>query len=453
MSAIASKRVADPKRVITAREVALQVVRDVFGDQPRAARESLDYRTRTANLSPRDRGFATELAYGAIKMRRALDYTLAPYLGARQATLPKPIAEILRLGTYQLRYMNGVEAYAAVSESVGLARRYGHKGTAGLVNAVLRKVAVDEARPVEGDDEDAQAARGSLPTWIVAHWHTRFGAERTAEIVRGVNAPAAIGLCVDFRRGTRDEAIAALQTASHAVHSSPFALDAIVLDGAGASSDLDALATERWVMHAEAACFPVDILDPQSGETVFEACSGRGNKTLQIVSRMRDDGNIESADLDERRVTRARERLATAGVRSVTMSVGDAAVAEGQANCDRVLVDAPCSGLGIVGRQPEARWRKDPADGERLARVQRSILDASSERLRAGGTLVYAVCSTDPRECEDVVDGFLAARPAFTRAPIPERYAPFRTSAGDVLVPPGIDGRDGFYIARVTRSA
>ncbi|GAC1404738.1 MAG: 16S rRNA (cytosine(967)-C(5))-methyltransferase RsmB [Candidatus Velthaea sp.] len=453
MSAIASKRVADPKRVISAREVALQVVRDVFGDQPRAARESLDYRTRTANLSPRDRGFATELAYGAIKMRRAIDYTLAPYLGARAATLPKPIAEILRLGTYQLRHMNGVEAYAAVSESVGLARRYGHKGTAGLVNAVLRKIAVDEPRGVEGDDDDAQAARGSLPTWIVAHWHARFGAERTAEIVRGVNAPAAIGLCVDFRRGTRDEAIAALQAASHAVHPSPYALDAIVLDGAGASSDLDALANERWDMHAEAACFPVDILDLRGGETVFEACSGRGNKTLQIVSRMRDEGQIESVDLDERRVARARERLSAAGATSVTMSVGDAAIAEGQANCDRVLVDAPCSGLGIVGRQPEARWRKDPADGARLAPLQRSILDASSGRLRPGGMLVYSVCSTDTREGEAVVDGFLADHPAFARAPIAGRYAPFLTAAGDVLVAPGIEGRDGFYIARVTRTA
>ena len=295
MSAIASKRVADTTRVISAREVALQVVRDVFGDSPRAARESLDYRTRAANLSPRDRGFATELAYGAIKMRRALDFILQPYLGERQSTIPKPIAEILRLGAYQLRFMNGVEDYAAVSESVGLARRYGHKGTAGLVNAVLRKVAVDQPRPMVGDDEDAQALRGSLPTWIVAHWHARFGAERTEQIIKGVNSPAAIGLCVDLRRGTRDEVLGALLQAGHAAHPSPFALDTIVLDGAGASSELDALSGERWVMHAEAACFPVDILDPQAGETIFEACSGRGNKTLQIVSRMHDDGQIGRA--------------------------------------------------------------------------------------------------------------------------------------------------------------
>src|SRR5581483_4148991 len=135
--------------------------------------------------SARDRAFATELAYGAIKMRRLLDFALQPYVGARAASLPQPIAEILRLGAYQLRVMRGVEPYAAVSESVGLARKYGHKGTAGLVNAVLRRLS--EEPPREPDD---LATRASLPTWVVEHWRERFGAERLEQIVAGVNAPA-----------------------------------------------------------------------------------------------------------------------------------------------------------------------------------------------------------------------------------------------------------------------
>jgi 16S rRNA (cytosine967-C5)-methyltransferase len=137
----------------------------------------------------------------------------------------------------------------------------------------------------------------------------------------------------------------------------------------------------------------------------------------------------------------------------VLILAGDATQAHGDADCDRVLVDAPCSGLGIVGRQPEARWRKDPGDPARLAVTQRAILAASARRVKPGGTLVYAVCSTDARESEDVIGEFLTAQPSFARAPIPERYAPFLTPLGDVLVPPGIAGRDGFYIARVTRVA
>lgn len=445
--------VASPKRRPDSREVALQVVRDVFAEHPRSAREALDYRTRAAMFENRDRGFATELAYGAIKMRRWLDYQLAPFLGARANTIPKPIAEILRLGVYQLRCMNGVEAYAAVSESVGLARRYGHKGTAGLVNAVLRRVAEGPPREAPGDDDDARAIRASLPTWIVAHWRARFGLVLLPEILAGVNAPAAIGLSVSTWRTSRADVLAALAAAGIAAAPSAFASDSIVIDGHSPASTLDTLADGRWEWHAEAASFPVDILDPQPGERIYEACCGRGNKTLQIAGRVGADGRTESIDVDERRVVRARERLIAAGVadRALVLA-GDAAVAAGEPDCDRVLVDAPCSGLGIIGRQPEARWRKDPADPARLAPLQQAILGAAAGRLRPGGSLVYAVCSTDARESEAVVEALLAVRADLSRAPIAARYAPFVTAAGDVRVPPGIDGRDGFFIARLIRT-
>jgi 16S rRNA (cytosine967-C5)-methyltransferase len=121
------------------------------------------------------------------------------------------------------------------------------------------------------------------------------------------------------------------------------------------------------------------------------------------------------------------------------------------ADADLVLLDAPCSGLGILGRQPEARWRKNPDDPVRMAAVQRKLIDAAAGGVKPGGALVYAVCSTDRREGEDVVDAFLVEHPEFARGAIPDRYAPFLTAAGDVLVAPGIDGRDGFFIARVIR--
>jgi 16S rRNA (cytosine967-C5)-methyltransferase len=435
-----------------ARDVALQVVRDVFADHPRGAHESLDYRLGRAALDPRDRAFATELAYGAIKRRRWLDYQLAPYLGARAATIPKPIVEILRLGVYQLRCMDGVEPYAAVSESVGLARKYGHKGTAGLVNAVLRRVSEDEPRAIESHDTDGIALEASLPTWLVTHWRARFGDVLLPAILMGVNEPAAIGLTVDLRRATREIAIAALHDAGVPAEPSTFALDTIVVPGLAPSGDLERLSGGRWERHAESAALPVDLLDPQPGEHVFEACSGRGNKTLQLASRMRGEGRIEAIDIDGRKVARAQARLASAGVANVTLQAADAEVERGAADCARVLVDAPCSGLGIVGRQPDARWRKSSTDPARLAPLQRSILDASSARVAPGGTLVYSVCTTDERECEGVVDAFLATHAAFARAPLPARYAPLATPAGDVLVAPGIDGRDGFYIAVLRRT-
>ena len=434
---------SEPKAT-TAREVALQVCRDVFGPTPRSAREALDYRLRKTVLAPRDRAFATELAYGAIKMRRFLDFELQPYVGERAKALPQPIAEILRLGTYQLRAMNGVEAYAAVSESVGLARKYGHKGTAGLVNAVLRRVAAEPAREAD------LATRVSLPNWVVSHWRERFGEERLDAILAGVNAPAAIGLCVDLRKTTPTDAQRALSEAGIASTRSAFAHDVLVLDGTAPSSELERLAEHRWHLHAEAAAFPVDILDPQPGQRVVELCCGRGNKTLQIASRMRDEGTLLAVDDDPRKIAQTATRLDAAGA-SVALVTADIAVMPATPDADAVLLDAPCSGLGILGRQPEARWRKRPDDPERMSAVQRKLLDTAAGSVKPGGALVYAVCSTDRREGEDVVNAFLAAHDAFSREGLPARYAPFVTAAGDLLVPPGIDGRDGFYVARLRR--
>ena len=441
------------KRAPSAREVALLVVRDTFGEQPRGAREALDYRLRRSVLAARERAFATELAYGAIKMRRALDERLAPYLVSKAATIPKPIAEILRLGAYQLAYMNGVEPYAAVSESVGLARIYGHKGTAGLVNAVLRRVAGDlpaaAAAAALGDDDDAVARRAALPTWLVAHWRARFGDGRLAAIVAGVNAPAPIGISLDQRRIEAAEARALLAEYEIAAPPSRYVTDTLIAYDAH-GTDIERLGAGRWFLHAESAAMPVDLLDPQPGEAVYEACSGRGNKTLQIVARLNGRGSLEAVDLDERKVARLTERIALHEAAFVRVAARDAAL-PGLPDCDAVLVDAPCSGIGIVGRQPEARWRKSPADGARLAPAQLAILAAAATRVAPGGRLVYAVCSTDQREGDDVVAAFLQERPDFTRAALPVRYAPLATPAGDLLVAPGIEGRDGFFIASLRR--
>lgn len=433
-------------RATSAREVALQVCRDVFGPNPRGAREALDYRLRHASLDARDRAFATELAYGAIKLRRWLDFELQPYVGERAKALPQAIAEILRLGTYQLRAMHGVEAYAAVSQSVGLARKYGHKGTAGLVNAVLRRIATEPPREAGFD------TRASLPSWVIAHWRERFGDDRIDAIVAGVNAPPAVGLCIDLRNTPRDDAQRALADAGIATVPSAFARDVLIVEGAAPSGEIERLAEHRWHLHAEAAAFPVDILDPQPGRRIVELCCGRGNKTLQIASRTADGASLLAVDDDAHKVAQTQARLDQAGFAPVELVTADATALRATADADLVLLDAPCSGLGILGRQPEARWRKNPDDPQRMSALQRALLTAAAGCVKPGGALVYAVCSTDRREAEDVIDSFLQSGEAFQRDGMPARYEPFLTPAGDVLVPPGIDGRDGFYVARLKRA-
>lgn len=198
---------------------------------------------------------------------------------------------------------------------------------------------------------------------------------------------------------------------------------------------------------------PVDVLGAQPGDAILDVCSGRGNKALQIGARLDGQGALCCVERDERRAAILRKRLEEAGIAAAVVT-GDASaeILPPDQRFDRVLLDAPCSGTGVVGRHPETRWKKQGTDGERLALTQRALLEQTSRYVYPGGELVYAVCSTDPRETTEVIDWFLAQQ-NFERGLVPSAYAGLLTRDGDVIVPPGIAGRDGFYIARVERRA
>jgi 16S rRNA (cytosine967-C5)-methyltransferase len=202
-------------------------------------------------------------------------------------------------------------------------------------------------------------------------------------------------------------------------------------------------------MQSESSAMVVDVLNPQHEEKVVDACSGRGNKALQIAARLDDGNSLLCIDREPRKIETLEQRAKNEGL-EVSAIAADATAAGLPERADRMLIDAPCSGLGVLGRHPEARWRKRPDDGERLALTQRALLDALVPQLFDGGAIVYAVCSTDPRETTEVIEWCLSAHNV-ERGLIPGHLANVQTAQGDVLVPPGLDGRDGFYVARLER--
>lgn len=500
---------ASTKPKVSARELAFAVVRDVFGPEARGAQSAFDIRARSANLDARDRSFAAELAYGTIKGRRLIDWYLAPYLAARSKPLPSSIAEILRLGVYQIRMMSGVEPHAAIYETVSLALRHGHRGTAGLVNAILRRFIADTpAEPNRSDfetDDDYLGTKYSLPTWIVAQFRRVFAGDDKAlaagdkmsgdgleAILAGINAPPQRAIGVNGLRATIDEVAGELESAGVKVRRSELVPEVLLL-GDGAIGDDPA---GRWSVQSETACVPVDVLDPRLDESVIDLAAGRGNKSIQIAVRMENRGTLVCTELNARKVRMLKQNLARAGVTNAAVVEADARrliaaepdnlssierdAAESSSSHRRVaevwaleggvtevrplkgrvtevpaahavLLDAPCSGIGIIGRHPEARWRKSPDDGARLSLLQSELLEAAARVTAPNGRLVYSVCSTDPREGVDVIEAFLASRSEFRRDAFAPRYQPFMTREGDLLTPPGIDGRDGFCVARLTR--
>jgi 16S rRNA (cytosine967-C5)-methyltransferase len=436
-----------------AREVALGVVCDVFpppGSRAveRTAQASFDYRARRAGLGDRDRAIAAELTYGAIKMRRALDWELAPFV--THPELPSVIREILRLAAYELVYTRA-DVHATVFEFVNLAKRFGHRGLVGLANAVLRSLL--RANPEQpqrasfASDDEYVATHYSLPTWLVRQWREVFG-ERLEAVCAGVNEPARSAIVVNESKNAPDDVARRLLAGGIETVASAFVPGVLVIERGGLPRHDGEGA---WWSQSESSAMCVDVLGPQPGEAVLDLCSGRGNKALQIGARLGGDGTLVCVERDARKVAVLERRIEQAGIAAAIVT-GDATseILPAEQRFDRVLVDAPCSGTGIVGRHPEARWKKQGTDGERLALTQRALLETAARHVHPGGALVYAVCSTDPRETTEVIDWFLA-RQNFERGLIPSAHASFVTPGGDVLVPPGIDGRDGFYIARMDR--
>ena len=433
----------------------MNVVRDVFTPderRQRAAQESLDYHLRKVALEPRDRAFATELAYGAVKMRRLIDWYLRPYIGERQKLPPPATLETLRLGVYELRFMRSPH-HALVHEWVELAKIFGHRGTAGLVNAVLRALIRDDpGTPIPEDFDDPDDYLGtlySLPTWIVKQWRAQFADGQLVQILTNINSPAQPAVAVNIAKTNVDAALAWFN--EHGVHAKRSLLvEELLLIERERALPVDRLTNNgAWHPQNEAAAIPVDVLNPQPGEAVLDVCSGRGNKALQAGARLASEGALTCIEKDVRKVRVLERRLDEAGI-SAAIVTGDATQELLSGAFDRIVIDAPCSGSGLFGRCAEARWRKDPQDGARFAELQRALLERMANRVYPGGVLVYSVCSTDPREGRDVIDSFLREQ-RFERGLIPSRYATFLNDEGDLVIPPGIEGRDGFFIARLER--
>lgn len=442
---------------MNSRKIALQVVRDVFPTADahgpdRTAQESLDYRLEKSDLPQRDRAFATHLAFGAIKMRRTIDWYLRPYVGARQKALPPVIAEVLRLAVYETLYTASAP-HATVSQWVGIAKRHGHRGTAGLVNAVLRGFLRDKpvppARADFDDDDEYVATAFSYPTWLVRQWREVFGSAELEPILEACNAPAQTAVTVNRAKTTREDVVAWFSQRDAQARLSELAADCVLVSDGALARRGEREAAGAWWVQSESSAAVVDVLNPQPGEAIADVCSGRGSKALQSAARLGGDGTLICIERDARKVA-ALERRALEAELPLAAIVGDASASILQRQFDRILLDAPCSGTGVIGRHPEARWRKRHDDGERLALTQRELLQALAPCVYEGGAIVYAVCSTDPRETTCVIDWFIRTH-NLQRGLIPARFSQFETPGGDVLIPPGLSGRDGFYLARLER--
>lgn len=450
---------AAPSDALAARALALDVLLRVE-DGGAYADVALANALGASALAIRDRAFASRLVYGTLAWRRRLDCQLAHLTNRDPSTLESRVLAILRLGLHQITLLDRVPDHAAVATSVDLAKRQ-VPAASGLVNAVLRRAA-REKRTLESvfpgrdvDPIDHLAVAASHPTWLVERWVRRFGLDATRELLAADNDAAPT--VVRARPGKREALLARFAAAGIAAEPGCFAPDAIRVN-AGDPHGLADWSTGGFSVQEEASQLVVDLLDPRPGMRVLDACAAPGGKTAYAAERMAGSGLVVA--LDQRRrgaraIVRNAARLGLGNVAAVALDARRADAAFAGTLFDRVLVDAPCSGLGTLRAHPEIRWRRTPEDLDRLAAQQASILEAASSLVAAGGVLVYSTCTLTDEENEGVVGPWLASHPEFeregARGYLPESARALVDDAGALCTLPHRDGLDGFFAVRARR--
>jgi len=418
----------------------------------------LGERLAQATLAEDDVRLSTQLVYGTLAWQGRLDHHLAALFKRPLARLEADVLCALRLGLYQLLFLERVPAYAAIDTSVSLVAERG-RGPRGLVNALLRKAAAGPhtlALPPAADRIRRLAVEWSHPEWLVERWAVEQPADELAAVLRADNEPPPTTLRVNPARSSQGEVVAEL--ARHGVQASPgrWAASAVVIERGGVrTAGPSLLDTGRVSFQSEASRLVVDLLAARPGMTVLDACAAPGGKTTAIAERLDGAGRVLALDPRRAGLARLSVECRRLGLERVLAAVADARFPPARPGFDAVLVDAPCSGLGTLRRHPEARWRRRPEDVPRLAALQKAILDCTAPLVRPGGTLVYAVCTLTREENEGVLEDFLAGHPTFGVEPatavLRAEAAELVASDGCVRTYPHRHGLDGFFAVRLAR--
>lgn len=405
---------------MNARAVTCQLLLDWERRHPHAD-DLLHERLAAAQPDPRDRALVTELFYGILRRLTALDFLIARL---REGEIDDETRAVLRLGLYQL-FHTRIPIFAAVKETVALSRRAG-----GLVNAVLRRADRERAQLAAALEAAPDDVRWSHPAFLLEKWTSHFGADAVRALAEWNNSPAPVIVRANTLRTTRDELLPTLEGATaHPFHPHAIAVPRVPLDW-----------IERGLCYVQdpstlAAC---DMLEPQPGDTILDACAAPGGKTTYLAALMGNQGRIVATDLWESRVERLRTNCRRLGVRNTQALELDAmkdAPELAPRSFDRILIDAPCSNTGVIRRRVDVRWRLTGEDFLRMPVQQLALLRRCTALLKAGGVLVYSTCSLEPEENEHVADEAVRSIPGL-----------HLQSTRKIL--PWVDGVDGAFAAK-----
>lgn len=419
----------------------------------------IDIELSSGALTGPDRGLYAELVFGVLRRQGTLDHILQQLLEKPMVELDPLALVILRIGLYQLTCLDRIPESAAVNESVNLAKLI-TPGTSGLINAVLRNYLrrrdTISFPDLTADPAAAIAARHSQPEWLVEQWIAQLGAVEAQQLAEASSQQPPLTLRVNTLRSERDQLLREFETQGIEAAPCRFSPDGITLSGRHTVSALPGFETGLFAVQDEASQLAGRLLGAEPGERVWDACCAPGGKTCHIAQIMDDRGELIATDISRSKLALVQDNLRRLGISSVSTAVADLHQPDTfpEGSFDRILLDAPCSGLGVIRRNPEAKWRLFSGDITRLAAVQKTLLKNASDRLKPGGTLLYSTCSTSEAENELVVEDFLLHNHGFVLENLNDlfpQWSELIAFYGMFRVWPHRHGMDGFFAARIRR--
>ena len=361
-------------------------------------------------LDNRDIGFISELTYGVITWKLTIDEIIKKYSNLRLKKISPWILNVLRMGIYQIVFLNKVPKSAAVNESVNLAKRYGHKGSSNFVNAILRKVSkndYEEMFKIENNVERISKTT-SMPVWIVETLLKENTLEKVEEICKNSNLKPELSIRVNNLKTSKEELKKKLEEKDIKVENGVLE-DFLILKNAKNIENIEEFKNGFFTVQDEAAGLTAKILNPQINDTVLDACSSPGGKTTYLAEIMKDKGEVIAFDIHPHRVKLVEQVSKRLNLKSIKTDVKDSSIYDEKykEKFDKILLDVPCLGLGVLKRKPDIKWQRKKEDIKEISKIQKQILDTCSKYLKKGGVLVYSTCSILKEENEDVVNEFL----------------------------------------------
>jgi len=423
------------------------------------------YFKKNPALDTRDRAFATELVYGVLRWQGRLDWIIDRYARVVPKRMALPVRVLLRLAAYQLLFLDRVPPAAAVHEAVELAKASQPQHVVRFVNGVLRAIGREreilKSATAEGIPAEQLAVRHSYPVWLVQRWLRELGSEETDALCHAGNQVAPTTIRTNTLKTTPEALATALRESGFSVEPGRLTPEALHLRAVRTDlSSLPEYARGEFQVQDEASQLVARLLDPRPGDRVLDACAGMGVKTTHLAQLMGNRGEIVAVDSQGWKLTRLAENARRLQVSCLQTVEGDLlALEKGDrlaGSFDRVLVDAPCTGLGVLRRNPDIKWKVGPKDCRRLHLLQTELLSRAAELVRPGGVLVYATCTLTPEENEGTVNAFLNGRGDFSpedgRAILPPSSRDVVEERGSLKTWPHRHGVDGFFAARLRRS-